>query len=180
MANFVAAEPFLGIPTAMSGTYTYATSANVPTAFPLGYEVRAVDPTLGAGVFVHVVGGAAGPQSAGQLVLIQGNTANLAGTVNAASNFPLGLAAGAISATNVAGWVQVYGYADYARCSNHAIAVGASAFVASTTGLIATTGGAAGAQVKGIAFPVSVTSSQSVSVTCFLNRPVVVGVTANL
>lgn len=188
MSNYVFAEPQLGIaPTPMSATYTFATSASVYPTFPLGYELRAEDwqsgstPSLGAGVFVHVVGNSAGaPQSAGQLVLIQGNSALLAGTANQGSNFPIGLAAGAISASNVAGWVQIQGYADYAKISNHSVGVGASAFVASTTGLVATTQGAAGAQIKGIAFPMSVTSAQSQSVTLYLNRPFVVGVSANL
>jgi hypothetical protein len=181
MSNYQAASPMLGAPAPMSATYTFATSIGVNPAWPLGYEMRALDPTLGGAVFVHVVGNSASaPQSLGQLVLIQGNSVLLAGTGNQGSNFPIGLAAGAISASNVAGWVQIEGYADYARMSNHSVGVGASAFVASTLGNVATTQGAAGAQVKGIAFPVSLSSSASAAVTMYLNRPFVVGVSANL
>lgn len=180
MASYQFVDPFIGpSPVPVSGTYTFATSASVNPTWPFGLEVRATDPTYGGGVFVHVQGATAGaPQSAGQLCLIQGNSVLLAGTANQGSNFPLGVVAGAISASNVAGWVQVQGYVDNARISNHAVAVGASAYVASTTGLIATTQGAVGARIIGVNFPVSVTSSQSVSVTAYLNRPYVNGVTA--
>jgi hypothetical protein len=174
MANFKIAAPQMGAPSPVSATGTVQ-------QWPLGYVAKAIDyqttatataTNCGVGEFVYAVGATAGaPQSAGQLVMFSGNSVMLAGTVNRLSNFPVGLAAGAISASNVYGWVQVKGVADNARISNHDVAAGASAFVASTTGLIATTQGAVGARIWGIHFPVSATSTQSLSVTVALNYP---------
>jgi hypothetical protein len=170
MSNFKIVEPSIGAPSPVSLTAT-------TQLWPLGFVAKAADHAtgsarLGDGLFQYCVGATAGaPQSIGQLVQIRGNSAALAGTANRLSNFALGLAAGAISATNVYGWVQIKGLADYGRCSNHDIAVGASAFVASTTGLIATTQGATAAGINGIHFPVSLTSTQSLSVTMELNFP---------
>jgi hypothetical protein len=145
--------------------------------WPLGYIAKGEDKgsgsaPIGDGLFQYAVGATAGaPQSAGQLVMFSGNSVMLAGTVNRLSNLPLGVAAGPISASNVYGWVQVQGMCDYAFMSNHAVAAGASAFVASTTGNIATTQGATGAAIYGLHFPVSATSAESRSLTCFLNFP---------
>lgn len=170
MSDYKIVEPQLGIPSPASSTGTVQ-------QWPLGFVARGVDlatgsARLGEGLFQYCVGATAGqPQLRGQMVQIRGHSAALLGTVNRLSNFPVGLAAGPISASNVYGWVQVKGVADYARCSNHDIAVGASAFAASTTGLIATTQGATGAAIYGIAFPVSLTSTQSLSVTIDLNFP---------
>lgn len=179
MANYVIVDPVIGAPSPASQTDT-------TQRWALGLEVRGTDAQsgtaqLGGGVFVYVKGYSANqPQSAGQLVQFVGNNSvQLAGTVNTASNMPVGLACGAISASNVYGWVQVQGLADNARISNHDVAVGASAYVASTTGLVATTQGAVGARVVGMYFPVSATSTQSLSVTVSLNRPTMLGVTAN-
>jgi hypothetical protein len=174
MANFKIAAPQMGAPSPVSVTGT-------SQQWPLGYIARAIDyqttatataSDCGVGEFLYAIGATAGaPQSAGQLVMLSGNSAMLAGTVNRLSNLPLGIAAGAISASNVYGWVQVKGICDYAFMSNHAVAVGASAFVASTAGNIASTQGATGAAIYGIAFPVSATSAQSRSLTVALNYP---------
>lgn len=128
---------------------------------------------LGGGVFRYVQGGATSVSAQGQLVAIQGNSVFPVGSAHKASAFPVGVAAGAISATSVFGWVQVQGMCDYARISNHDIAVGAQAFLASTAGLLATTNTATndGRFIVGIGFPVSATSTQSASITCDLNRP---------
>lgn len=170
MSDYKIIDPQIGAPSPVSITGTVQ-------QWPLGYIAKAEDKAsasaqIGEGMFQYVVGDTAGaPQSAGQLVFIRGNSAMLAGTVNRLSNLPLGVAAGAISASNVYGWVQVQGLCDYAFMSNHAVAVGASAFIASTTGNIATTQGATGAAIYGIHFPISATSAQSRSLTCYLNFP---------
>jgi hypothetical protein len=146
--------------------------------WPLGYLALGQDYSsgssqLGNGLFQYCVGASAGqPQSIGQCVQIRGYSAALAGTVNRLSAFPLGIAAGAISGTNVYGWVQVKGLCDYARATGgFNILAGASAFVGSTTGQLATTQGATGAAIYGMAFPVSCDASQSLSVTVDLNFP---------
>ena len=170
MSDYKIVEPQIGAPSPASATATVQ-------QWPLGYVARGEDfatgsARLGDGLFQYCIGASAGqPQSRGQLVQIRGYSAALAGTVNRLSNFPLGLAAGPISGSNVYGWVQVRGLADYAKASNHDIAVGASAFVGSTTGMIATTQGATGAAIYGIAFPISATSTQSQSITIDLNFP---------
>lgn len=170
MSNFKIVQPSVGAPSPVTLT---ATTQQWPLGYvALGQDLASGSSQLGNGLFQYCVGATAGaPQSIGQLVQIRGYSAALAGTANRLSNFPLGLAAGAISASNVYGWVQIKGLADYARCSNHDIAAGVSAFVASTTGLIATTQGATAAGINGIAFPVSATSTQSLSITVDLNFP---------
>ncbi len=170
MSDYKIVDPAVGAPSPVSLTAT-------TRQWPLGFIGQAEDfatgtARVGQALFQYCVGDTAGqPQSAGQLVFLRGNSAMLAGTVNRLSNFPAGIAAGPISASNVYGWVQVQGLCDYARCSNHDIAVGASAFIASTTGLLATAQGATGAGLYGVHFPISATSTQSLSVTCYLNFP---------
>lgn len=170
MSDFKIVEPQMGAPSPVSLT---ATSAQ----WPLGYIAKGEDfqtgtARIGDGLFQYVIGDTAGaPQSRGQAVMIRGNSVLLAGTVNKASNLPLGIAAGPVSASNVYGWVQVQGYCDYARGTNANTSVGASAFVGSTTGQLASTQGAAGQRIWGVHFPVQVTADNSLSVTCYLNFP---------
>jgi hypothetical protein len=83
----------------------------------------------------------------------------------------VGVACGALSATNVYGWVQVQGRADYCKATNHSFAAGVPLFFASTAGYIGTVSGAA-SRVIGIVAPVSNASSLSAgSMTFELNRP---------
>ena len=178
MSDYKIVEPALGNPSPCSVTATVQ-------AWPLGFIAKAADfasglggtaftsvTRCGDGLFQYVVGDTAGPAlSRGQAVLMRGNSALLAGTVNRLSNLPLGIAAGPISASNVYGWVQVQGFCDYARGTNANTSVGATAFVGSTTGQLASTQGAVGARIWGLHFPIQVTADNSLSVTCYLNFP---------
>ena len=170
MSDYKIVEPQMGAPSPCSITATVQ-------GWPLGFVAKGEDfatgsSRVGDGLFQYVVGDTAGPAlSRGQAVLMRGNSALLAGTVNRLSNLPLGIAAGPISASNVYGWVQVQGFCDYARGTNANTSVGATAFVGSTTGQLASTQGAVGARVWGLHFPVQVTADNSLSVSCYLNFP---------
>jgi len=170
MSDYKIVEPQMGAPSPCSITATVQ-------GWPLGFVAKGEDfatgsARVGDGLFQYVVGDTAGPAlSRGQAVLMRGNSALLAGTVNRLSNLPLGIAAGPISASNVYGWVQVQGFCDYARGTNANTSVGATAFVGSTTGQLASTQGAVGARVWGLHFPVQVTADNSLSVSCYLNFP---------
>jgi hypothetical protein len=181
MSNYVFLENELGVgPMPMSATYTFATSASINPTFPVGYEVRCVDlqsgstPSLGAGVFVHAIG--SDVSAAGLFVyLTNGSAVKLA----AAQPTPVGIAAGALSASNVAGWVQVYGACDYARGTNSAVATNAALFIAGTAG-IAQTASVAGSRIMGAIPSAAYTSSQSNSMSIQLNRPWVMNLTASI
>lgn len=184
-ANFKIADPIIGAPIPVSETATYGTgsTASPPIPFPLGVSVRAVDQqtgsaNLGAGVFVYARG--SNVTTIGQFVQLQGNSAVLLGTVNSASKFPVGVAAGNLSATNVYGWVQVAGLCDYARGTNSSIAAGVPLYVAAGTAGYLVTNVVNGNQVLGAVLPNSYTSSQSASLTVQLNYPKLPGLTASL
>ena len=178
MSDYKIVEPQLGVPSPVTLTATVQ-------QWPLGYIAKGEDfasglggtaftsvTRCGDGLFQYCVGDTATPAlSIGQAVLLRGNSVLLAGTVNKASNLPVGIAAGALSASNVYGWVQVHGFCDYARGTNANTSVGATAFVGSTAGQLASTQGAAGQRIWGLHFPVQVTADNSLSVTCYLNFP---------
>jgi len=178
MSDYKIVEPQMGAPSPCSVTATVQ-------GWPLGYIAKGEDfasglggtaftsvTRCGDGLFIYAVGDTAGaPQSRGQAVMLRGNSALLAGTVNKASNLPVGIAAGPISASNVYGWVQVQGFCDYARGTNANTSVGATAFVGVTTGQLASTQVAVGQRIWGVHFPMQVTSDNSLSVTCYLNFP---------
>ena len=174
MANFKMVEPVIGAPSPATATYSTA-------AWPLGYEAKFADQqsgsaNLGAGVFVYCQG--SNVASAGQLVHIVNNSAVLLDSANSASFYPIGLAATALSATNVYGWVQVQGLADYGRQTNSSGGAGIRLALASTAGQFGTVT-ALGSRIHGLICPVSFTSSQSASITLQLQRPFVVGITAS-
>lgn len=176
MSNYKMIEPMQGAPSPASATATVQ-------QWPLGYEAKFVDiqsgtANVGAGVFVYAQG--SNCTAIGQAVALNGNQAVLLAAANSASKFPVGVAAGNLSATNVYGWVQVQGVADYVRGTNSAIAAGAPLYInAGTAGLIGSNV-VAGNMVLGAVCPVSYTSSQSASMTVQLNRPIVVGLSASL
>jgi len=178
MANYLFADPFLGVPAPMSATYTFATSAGINPQWPLGMEVRAEDhptetgsavrPSLGAGIFVHAQGSDVG--TAGLLVYLKNNSAvKLAAGVN----YPVGVACGVLSATNVAGWVQVAGIKDDCRGTNVSIPADVQVFVGTAGGFVVS-GSVANSAIRGMVMgTASYTSSQSLSMTVQLNRPYV-------
>jgi hypothetical protein len=170
-------DPAIGAPSPVTATGT-------TQLWPLGYKMKALDFQTGSagsaanyGEFVYQRGSNA---THGCLVYIDSVSAKAAGTAHTASIWPqMGIAAGALSATNVFGWVQVAGICDYAILTNTSMAAGAPVYLASTTGQIASTCSAVGYRVVGIAPIVSYTSANS-SVTVMLNYPQHIGVTANL
>jgi len=174
MANYVIADPIIGAPGPVSVTGT-------AQLLPLGYEARGQDAAtgsanLGAGVFVYCRG--SNVASAGQAVHIVNNSAVLLASANSASFYPIGFAAGVLSATNAYGWVQVVGILDNAKVSNSDGAAGVRIALGSTAGQIGTVT-ALGSRIHGIIAPVSWTSTQSASVTLQIHRPFVIGITAS-
>lgn len=168
MSNYYAVNPLIGAPTPVTAT------ASSPQ-FPIGLEVQAVDKNAvtsaggAAGVFVYARG--SNVASAGQFVHIVNGSAVLLASGNIASAYPVGVAAGALTATNVYGWVQVAGRVDYAKCTNHSFAAGIPLFFASTAGYIGSVSGA-GSRLFNIVAPVSNHSSLSSGAMTFdLNRP---------
>jgi len=176
MSDYKMIEPVQGAPSPATGTATVQ-------QWPLGYEAKFVDnqsgtANIGAGVFIYAQG--SNVTAVGQAVALNGNQAVLLAAANSASKFPVGIAAGNLSATNVYGWVQVQGVADYVRGTNSSIAAGVPLYInAGTAGLIASVV-STGHMVLGAVCPVSYTSSQSLSMTVQLNRPIVVGLSASL
>jgi hypothetical protein len=171
-ANYQVVDPTLG--------FVAATQTATVKAAPLGYEARFADmqtgtANVGGAKFVYCQG--SNVTAAGQFVQIQNNSAVLLASGDSASFYPIGLAAGNISATNVYGWVQVQGIADYALFTNSSFAAGARVALASTAGQIGSVT-ALGSRIQGIILPNSYTSSQT-SMTVQLNYPFVVGITAS-
>ncbi len=178
MSKFVAIDPIVGAPAPMSAT---ATSQQ----WQLGYAVQGFDVAtgasslnLGAASFVYVVG--SNVASIGQFVMVSNSSAVLLAAANSASFFPIGVAAGNLSASNVFGWVQVGGLCDYARGTNSAIAAGVPLYIAAGTAGFLVTNVVAGNHVQGVVCPVSYTSSQSSALTVQLFNPFVAGLTASL
>ena len=143
-ANYRIAEPYMGaVPVTQTNTFN-SSVGSAPQAFlqhRLGMQVRAFDAqtgeNLGAGIFQYCAcSGAATSVGKGDWVQIVGKTAIPLAAANSDSAFPVGIAAGNISASNVAGWVQIYGLVDYGRCTDSAVVAGKPLYIcAGTTGL---------------------------------------------
>jgi|ERR1700742_836990 len=177
MSKYMIIDPFIGNPSPASAT---ATSQQ----FALGLIARGEDKLTGAsslyrgaGEFVYAQG--SNVASVGQFVMLSNNSAVLLASANSASAFPIGVAAGNISASNVFGWVQIEGLCDYAQGTNSSIAAGVPLYLAATAGYVNSVAGA-GSRVQGVVAPVSYTSSQSASLTVQLFRPFVAGNSAGL
>lgn len=175
MSKYMVVDPFIGNPTPASAT---ATSAQ----FPIGLVARFEDKLTGAsslyrgcGEFIYLQG--SNVTTIGQFVMVSNGSAVLLASANSASAFPIGVAAGNLSATNVFGWVQIQGNCDYAQGTNSSIAAGAPYYLAATAGIVNSVS-ALGSRVHGIVAPVSYTSSQSASMTVQLFRPFIPGLTA--
>lgn len=175
MSKYMVIDQFIGNPTPASAT---ATSAQ----FPIGLVARAEDKLTGAsslyqgcGEFVYLQG--SNVTAIGQFVMVSNGSAVLLASANSASAFPIGVAAGNLSASNVFGWVQIQGLCDYARGTNSSLAAGVPLYLAATGGILNSVS-AAGSRVHGVVPPVSYTSSQSAALTVQLFRPFIAGVTA--
>ncbi|HET6485074.1 MAG TPA: hypothetical protein VFH83_01565, partial [Spirochaetia bacterium] len=103
-------EPGAGFP-GISNTGTFNTSS-VPAPLAFGLVAGARDPTYGYAEFMFVAGST---NAAGDACLLQAGTAQQLASAGTASQGPVGIAVTAMTATNVYGWVQVYGVCDYAN-----------------------------------------------------------------
>lgn len=127
-------DPKVGVDASVSATYTFGTAASdAKLKLPIGYTAAAVDPTYGYGEFVHVPGGA--NVAAGNAVVFRGVSVSQLATASNGSAGRVGVAYGAISASNVAGWVQVRGFATPVTVSS-AATLGDLCKIGSTAGCI--------------------------------------------
>ena len=191
-AKYMIADPIIGVPVPVSQTYTFnpltSAGAIVGPPFPFGLVANAIDnqsgsTNLGGGQFIFAAGysTASAVSSAGQWVQIRGNTAWLLLHAQSASKFPIGVAAGPLSNTNVCGWVQIQGMADYVRGNAVDGVAGKPLYILAATDGILQTAASAGAMVLGAVFPVANTApSSNGSWTAQLNYPQMVGLTASV
>jgi hypothetical protein len=175
MANYKIVSPValgLGAGGAFDAIYTYA-------KYPIGLEVDGVDTALGAGKFVFCQGSNAA--SKGAFVMIQNGSAVALAAANSASNFPIGVACAAGTATGQYHWVQVQGRVDYATHTNTGITAGIPQYICAGTAGIVLSNAVAGNRIQGLCVPSNQTvTATSVSYVYDLNRPFVAGVTAGL
>jgi hypothetical protein len=177
MSKYMIIDPVIGAPSPVSAT---ATSQQ----WQLGYLAQGFDVAtgkssvnVGCGMFIYAIG--SNIASLGQFVMLSNSSAVLLASANSASYFPVGVAAGNLSASNVFGWVQVAGICDYAvGGTNSSIGAGAPLYLAGTSGILITNV-ALGSHVAGVVAPVSFTSSQLSSFTVQLYNPFIPGLTAS-
>jgi hypothetical protein len=164
------------------GPVALSDTATAPQ-FQVGLRVDALkfasasNDTGGFGKFVYAQG--SNVASAGQFVNLVNGSAVLLASANSSSFAPIGIAAGVLSATNAYGWVQLEGYVDYYRHTNNSGAAQIPIYYGSTAGQVGTVS-AVGSRLHGVYAPVSWTSSQSASVTLYIDGAVRnIGISAN-
>jgi len=180
-AKYMILDPIIGLSGPVTATGTVALA-------PQGYYVHAADlqsggtsVNAGGAQFVYCRG--SNVTAIGQFVQISqgsskaGVSAVLLDSANSTCWWPIGVAAGNLSASNVFGWVQVQGLCDYALVSNTSVAANAFIALGSTAGQVGSVT-ALGSRINGIAVPVSFTSSQT-SLTVYLDFPKMIGITAS-
>jgi hypothetical protein len=148
---------FISDPNVRAGPITATHSA--PQA-PLGLIVNAIDraaATSGGpafGRFYYARG--SNVASAGQFVQLQNGSAVLLASANSSLRHQVGVCPTVLSATNVYGWVQIEGLADYCRAnaSDVTVAAGVAAYLCATAGAVNPTAGI-GSCVVGLVAPVS-------------------------
>jgi hypothetical protein len=167
---------------------TFATSAGVypPVAFGQERQFRDVQTAaaaLGGAAAVFCQG--SNVASAGQFVMISNNSAVLLDSGNSTCFWPIGIAGAPMTATNVYGWVGVQGVFDNGAFTNVVMAANNRIALASTAGQIGSVT-ALGSGIRGIAIPVSYTSTDGSiaavgyrALTVELARPFLIGVTAS-
>lgn len=152
----------------------------------LGQEAWAADVALGTagpknvGKFVYCVGAGTGA-TAGAFVQFAGHTASVMSAANSASRLPLGFAAGALTASNVYGWVQVEGIVTNAKGTNADVAAGVPMYLHAGAGQIASAV-VAGNQIQGIFMYKSCGSALASvgSLSCQIQYPQIMGLSASL
>jgi len=128
-ANFIIADPFIGVPSPVSVT-------NNTQQWPLGFMARGVDiqtasTNCGGGQFVYVAG--SNVSSAGQWCSIVNGSAVIA---TAPRPGPVAVAcADGLTATSVFGWVQVQGKLDYGKGTNSVISTNQALYLGSIIGV---------------------------------------------
>lgn len=169
-------DPKIGVDASVSATYTFGTAATADKLkWPNGYPAAAVDATYGYGEFVHAAGGA--NVAAGNAVVFRGASVSQLATGSNGSAGRVGIAYGAISASNVAGWVQVRGIAAPVTISS-AATQGDLCKIGSTAGCIERSPAASVAvanQIYGM-FVASSQSASSAAGVVVLDYPYVSGV----
>jgi hypothetical protein len=152
-----------------SATGTYATTAGVvpPANFGQAYRFRDVQTgSTNAGGCVAIFCQGSNVASAGQFVQIINNSAVLLTNGNSLSNYPVGIAGGAISATNVWGWVGVQGKFDNGAYTNVEYTIpGARAYLPTQTAGQIQSSAASNAyiEIRGLHLPNSFTSADGSS-----------------
>lgn len=132
------------------------------------------------GKFVYCVGAGTGG-TAGALVQYAGHTASVMSAALSASRLPLGFAAGALTGTNVYGWVQVEGVVTNAKGTNADVAAGVPMYLHAGAGQIASAV-VAGNQIQGVFMYKSCGSALASvgSLTCQIQNPQIMGLSASL
>jgi hypothetical protein len=178
MSNYFLVSPFVS-PGPVTATHTAPQAA-------IGLEVDAIDKNAatsggaGAGRFVYARG--SNVASAGQFVHLVNGSAVLLASANSASAYPIGVAAAALTATNVYGWVMVQGRCDFARGTNSAPTSNVPCYFAGTAGIVVTNAGV-GSRIMGVVGVPGQTNTAISSAGSYqydLNRPFCAGVTAGL
>ena len=144
----------------------------------IGLEVDAVDRAaatsggLAYGKFVYCRG--SNGDSNGRFVNIVNGSAVLLNSASSNIPYPIGAAPVSLSATNVYGWVQVKGHADYLRGTNTAPEAALPFYVCGTAGYVITNI-AVGSRIHGILAPAqtNTVASSSGGYRYFLDRPYV-------
>lgn len=173
MSAYKLFDPVVGLP-GISGSATWGTGAGQAPAVPFGFIAGAVDPTYGYAEFMLVKGASASAPAAGDAVLINGDYAAMqVVSGNTASQGPVGIVPAALSATNVYGWVQVFGVCDYAKLGTQGTgAAGLPVVIGTTAGRLQTTAGSTGYIVNGLKISQYSTTANSNSAIVQLYYPV--------
>jgi hypothetical protein len=162
MSDYYIANPVIGAPGPVTATHT-------SPQYPIGLKVVAVDRAqassggYAAGEFVYARG--SNMASGGQFVQLINGSAVLLASANSTLRYQVGVAPVALTATNVYGWVQVQGKADYVRAAATDASVptaGVGMYLCATNGALVPTAGI-GSCVVGVHCPVSNASGTSIS-----------------
>ena len=172
---------------AQAGVPAYSQVDSTPK-LPLGAVVEFQDLQTGstnAGNAVAVYCQGSNVAGAGQFVHIVSNSAVLLDSGNSASFYPIGIAGGALSATNQYGFVGIQGLFDNGQFTNVVFAAGGRVAFASVAGQIGSVT-ALGSRIQGIVVPTSYTSADGSlaalsyrALTVQLDYPFAIGVTAS-
>jgi hypothetical protein len=183
MSNYVAITPLAGAQA--------ITETRTAPAHPIGLEIDAFDRsqtwslTTGSagggayGRFVYARGSNMG--SAGQFVsLVNGSAVLVASGNSASAEYPIGVGAGKLSATNVYGWVQVQGRCDYVSATTDTgLTAGVQLYLGGTAGMLQSNV-VLGNRIHGVAVPFNQTLVSTAATRIVdLNRPYLQGLTAS-